>query len=150
MVCFTSSIDIHKPLQIVCAALLDARNQTFWNSYLEEFEIITGGPNIVGSVAKLHYNQNGRRYVMEDKLIFCEPCKKYISMVEGDTIKATVETSLSEENGQTIVHLIWKGKAKNLFLKLFLPLMKSRIQAMAFQDLVKFKRLVEEKGVKFY
>ena len=94
MTSFKISIVIDQRLDTVDAALMNPDNFVYWTAYLEKFEVIKGGPGEVGSIAQLRYLQKGRSYVMEDKLIYCEPGKKYISKVSGDALSATVETTL--------------------------------------------------------
>jgi len=50
---------------------------------------------------------------MEDKLIYCEPGKKYISLVTGDVITARVETNLISYGNKTEMSM--NGKAKGKF-----------------------------------
>ena len=81
---------INKPVEIVVAALMNPNNFIHWQTDLEKFEVIERKPGEVGSIAHLHYSQKGRSYIMEDKMIFCEPGKKYVSQVSGDVITAKV------------------------------------------------------------
>lgn len=66
---FEISTTIYKPVDIIIDALNIPENHVYWTSHLERFEVIKGGPNQVGSIAHLHYLENGRRYIMEDKLL---------------------------------------------------------------------------------
>lgn len=124
-------------------------NHTYWTTDLERFESVKGGPEEVGSVALLHYVQKGRKYTMEDKLIYCDPGEKYVSQVTGDTIVAEVETSLSPLDSKTEVCLKWSGRGKTCLLKVLLPLLRSKVKALAKRDLEKFRVLVEARGSNF-
>jgi hypothetical protein len=146
---FEISLLINKPVEVITKALTNPENHPYWTTDLDKFEVIKGGPHEVGSIAHLHYSQKGRSYVMEDKLIYCEPGKKYISIVTGDVITAEVETILQPFGHKTEMSLKWSGRGKILFLKIFLPLFRWRIKKLASKDLETFKKLVEEKGVNF-
>ena len=146
---FEISVTINKPIDIVAQALNNADNFPYWQTDLERFEVVKGGPNQVGSVGRLHYSQKGRTYVMEDRLIYCEPGRKYVSEVEGDAIFARVETTLQPLDGKTKMVLNWSGKGKVLFLKLFLPFLRGKIVRQAKKELETFKQLVEERGADF-
>lgn len=93
---FKISIPINKPADIVTDALNNPENFPYWQTDLKKFEILGDEPNQVGSVGRLHYSQKGRSYIMEDKLIYCEPGKRYISkqaMKGLETFKELVEAN---------------------------------------------------------
>lgn len=146
---FIINIVINQPLDVVVKALMNPDNFIYWTTNLVKFEIIKRKPGEVGSIAYLHYSEKGCSYIMEDKLIYCEPGKKYISQVTGDALFAEVETILQPLGKKTEMCLKWFGKGKVFLLKLLLPLLKSKIIKHAKIDLEKFKRLVETKGANF-
>jgi len=146
---FTISITINQPIEIVVNAFLNPDNITFWTTDLEKFEVVKREPGEVGSIARLHYTQKGRKYVMEDKMIYCEPGKKYVSEVTGDALTANVETTFHSSGNQTEVKMTWAGRGKIFLLKLILPLLRGKIKKHAMIDLEKFKNLVETRGIDF-
>ncbi|MDY6965674.1 MAG: SRPBCC family protein [Halobacteriota archaeon] len=146
---FEISITINKPADIVTEALNNPENFPYWQTDLEKFEVVKGEPNQVGSVGRLHYSQKGKSYIMEDKLIYCEPGKRYISEVSGDAITAKVETTLDSSGDKTKMSLQWEGKGKILVLKLLLPFLRGKIIKQAKTELETFKQLVEERGPNF-
>jgi hypothetical protein len=86
---------------------------------------------------------------MEDKLVFCEPGKKYVSLLTGDALVAEVETILEPVGNKTEMSIKWSGKGKILFLRVFLPLFRRKIKNLASRDLESFRKLVEERGPVF-
>ena len=146
---FKVSTTIEKPVGIVVGALMNPDNFPYWTTDLVRFEVVSGKAGEAGSVGRLHYMQNGRSYIMEDRMIYCEPEKKYVSQVSGDVIEAKVETLLNPIGDKTEMTVTWEGKGKILFLKLFLPLMKGTMIRQSRMELEKFKKLVEEKGSNF-
>jgi hypothetical protein len=146
---FEISTTINKPADIVTEALNNPENFPYWQTDLEKFEVVKGGPNQVGSIGRLHYSQKGRPYIMEDRLIYCEPGKKYISEVTGDALTAKVETTLESSEDKTEMSLKWAGKGKILPLKLLLPLLRGKIAKQAKKELETFKHLVETRGSDF-
>jgi hypothetical protein len=147
---FQISIEIDNPPEVVVKALTNPNNHPFWTTDLDKFEVIKGGPEEVGSVAHLHFSQKGRSYIMEEKLVYCEPGRKYISQVTGDTLVAEVETLIHDLGDRSRIILNWKGRGKNLFLRLSLPLFQKRIRNLALEDIKTFKKLVEERGDIFH
>ena len=124
-------------------------NFPYWQKDLKKFEIIKRTPGEVGSIGHLHYSQKGRSYVMEDKLIYCEPGKKYISQVSGDAMTARVETTLQSLDGKTEMSLKWSGKGKIFLLKLLLPFLRKKMIIQSRKELETFKHLVETRGSDF-
>lgn len=139
----TASITIECPPWEVAAVLLDPEKAVLWNSDLEQFEVLTEAPGLVGSRARLHYVQNGVSYVMEDELLAVEPNRRYLSRVTGDALEAEIETLLLPTNGGTEVTLRWSGTGRPLLLRLMLPFMRRTIARGIAADLAKLRDVVE-------
>ena len=146
---FRIDITIHRSPDIVDRALQNPDNHTCWTRYLEKFEVISGTPGKAGSVAHLHYRQKGHSYVLEDRLLYCDPGKKYVSRVSGDFIIAEVEINLDPSGNNTKMSIRWTGKGKSLLLKLMLPLQRRKMIRQSLEELETFKKLVEERGENF-
>ena len=146
---FKVSTVINKPIKIVVDALMNPDNFVHWQTDLVKFEVIERKPGEVGSIAHLHYSQKGRSYIMEDKMIYCEPGKKYVSQVSGDVITAKVETTLHSMGKKTKINLRWSGKGKIFLLKLILPLLKGKMIKQSNKELETFKHLIETRGSNF-
>ena len=149
MVEFEINTVINKSVKIVVEALMNPDNFVHWQTDLVKFEVIERKPGEVGSIAHLHYSQKGRSYIMEDKMIYCEPGKKYVSEVSGDAIYAKVETTLQPMGEKTKINLQWSGKGKIFLLKLLLPLIKGKMIRQSKKELETFKHLVETRGSDF-
>ncbi len=123
---FKVGIIINKPTEIVVKALMNPNNFHYWQTDLERFEIIKLKPGMVSSIGHLHYSQKGHSYILEDKMIYCEPGKKYVSQVTGDVIEAQVATTLNSIDNKTEMSISWSGKGKNILTKLLLPLSRKK------------------------
>jgi hypothetical protein len=55
---------INQPIEIVVKAYINPDNILFWTTGLEKLEIIKDGPNVVGSIAHLHFVQKGKKYML--------------------------------------------------------------------------------------
>ena len=137
------TVHIDSSPEDVANVLLDAEKAVLWTSDLERFEVISRPPGLVGSRARLHYNQDGNPYVMEELLLEVEPNRRFLSRVSGDALEADVETLLEATNGGTRVTIRWTGQGKPLALRLMLPFMRRSIQRQAQRDLMKLKAVVE-------
>jgi len=146
---FTVSIVIGRPVEIVARALMDPENHPYWQTGLRKFEVIKRAPGEVGSVARLHYSEKGRPYVLEDRMVFYEPGKRIVSQVTGEAIAAEVETALRPSGAGTEMTIHWSGRGKILPLKIMLPLLRGKMIRQSRAELEKFKELVETRGVHF-
>lgn len=138
-----SSIVIDRPPEEVARVILDPEKAVLWTTDLERVEVVSATTDVVGSRARLHYLQQGNRYVMEDELLAVDPNRRYVSRVSGDAIDAEVETTLLPTNGGTTLRVRWSGWGKPLLVRALLPLMRRSIARHSLTDLLKLKRLVE-------
>ena len=149
MTTFTINILINRSVDMVNKALMNPDNFPFWQTYLIKFEIVKGEPGKIGSIGRLHYFQKGRSYIMEDKLIYCEPGEKYVSEVTGEVLTARVETVLVPLDNKTKMILKWSGRGEKFFFKILLPLLLRKMIDQSKKELELFKELVETRGVDF-
>lgn len=149
MVKFEVSIDINKPPEIVDEALWNPANALYWTTDLEKIEVLKGKPREVGLTGLMHYNQKGKKHIMEDVLEYSDPCRKYRSRVSGPALTASVETTLESFDGKTKMTIIWDGKGKKIIVKLLLPFLRKKISKLAQKELETFKRLIETYGIDF-
>ena len=149
MTSFVVSTTVRRPIEVGVAALLDPENFVFWTTHLERFEVVSGVPGEVGAVGRLHYVENGRRYVMEDQLVVAEPGRRYVSRVSGDVIEAMVETRLSAVEGGTRVTIRWSGRGKVFPLRLILPFLRGKMTRQAQGELETLRKLIEARGARF-
>lgn len=138
-----ASITIGRLPEKVAQVLLDPERAPLWNTGLERFEVLTEAPGLVGSRARLHFVQAGKRYVMEDELLEVETNRRFLSRVGGEAVEAEVETILSPVGDGTLVTVRWSGHGRTLLTRLTLPLMRRSLARQIGTDLQKLKRLVE-------
>jgi len=144
-----TKVEIARPPEIVAEAFLDPANVVHWTQYLDRFEIVSGKPGEVGSIAHLHYIRKGRPYVLKDVLQEIVPNKYFRSNVTGGGLKARIETWLREKNGNTMVTIRWSGAGSTLIMRLILPFLRGAILRHTRQELDTFKTLVETHGAHF-
>jgi hypothetical protein len=124
---------VRAPIDDVAAALNDAELAPRWQRDLERMEVVRGAPNEVGALARLHYVEKGRAYIMEDELLECDPDRRWRSRVSGNGVSAVVETRLTAAGDDTDVDMTWSGRpdalwARPLFYALK-PIMRRRMRA---------------------
>ena len=144
-----TSLLIKQTPQVIEAAFLNPENAVYWTSDLEQFEVISRTPNLVGSVAHLHYIQEERCYILEDVMEDYVPGKYFKSRVTGGGLTAQVETWLQDQNGSTEVKMRWAGKGTTFLMRLLLPFLKGSIKKGMIAELEKFRDLVEQHGEDF-
>lgn len=143
MITSRSSITIARRPEDIVRIFLDPEKAPLWNTGLERFEVLSETPGLVGSKARLHFVQGGRRYVMEDELLEVEPERRYLSRVSGDMLEAEIETLLVPTDSGTLVTVRWAGSGKKPLLRLLLPLMRRSLARQILADLAKLKKLTE-------
>ena len=144
-----TTVEIAQPPEVIAEAFLDPDNAVYWTKDLERFEVITRKPDLVGSVAHLHYRQNDQTYIMEDVLKEYIPNEYFRSEVTGGGLKAQVETWLRAKNDSTEVTIRWSGSGNRLIMRLLLPFLRSAMRRQMGSELECFKTLVEERGAHF-
>jgi hypothetical protein len=140
---FDVAVRIRASADAVAAILNDADKAPLWEQNLERMEVVRGGPNEVGALARMHYVENGRAYVMEDELLECEPDRRWRSRVWGNGMQAVVETTLVEVGDETDILMVWQGGPDALLGRLLMPLLKPAIRRRARAELEALKGLVE-------
>ena len=138
-----TSIFIARPPEAVTRVILDPDQAVRWTTDLERFEVVSGTAGLPGAMARLHYVQGGRPYVMKDELLEADPGRRYKSRVSGEALVAEVETTLLPEAGGTRLQIRWTGSGRRFPLTLLLPLMRNSIRRQAEADLVKLRAVVE-------
>lgn len=146
---FTVSVLIKKPVEVVEQAFFLPANMPCWTKNLVRMEVVSGKIGEAGSLAHMHYMENGRAYVLEDRLLSYEPGKKIVSQVSGSGMKIHVETTFETVDNETRVTLKWSGKGVKFPLNVILMFMGSKIKGSAQEELEIFKELVEIHGAVF-
>jgi len=146
---FRVNVKIKQPIDMVVQAYIKPENIPFWMNNIEKFEVIKGEAGEADSVAHVHYNEHGKKYIMEDKLEYCEQGKKYVSTISSEALFVRTETTFFSLKASTKMNLVWSGKGKYFILKILLPFIRKRISKLAKNELVKFKYLVEHYGADF-
>lgn len=149
MTTYEVSTVINRPVDIVVRALMNPGNFVHWYLGLEKYELVYGKPGEVDSVGRLHYSRNGGSYVVEDRLIYKDPGRKYVSQITGNSLTAKIETTLISEGGMTEVTRSWSGKATSFPLRLLLPFKKGKMMRQSKLELETFRQLVESRGADF-
>jgi uncharacterized membrane protein len=146
---FKISVVVNSPVETVYQAFIDPENMLKWTKDLERIEIVNGKFGEIGATMHMHYNQNGRKNVLEDTLLFLDPGKKIKSRVSGGGLIAHVESSFIPRLNETEMIMSWNGKGINIIVTIILAFLKNKIKKGAQSELEKFKELVEKYGVKF-
>ena len=109
---FSVSIVVNTTHDAVAEALMNPKNIPCWQTDLESFEVIGRKPGELGSRGRLHYSQKGKKYVLEDRMVSCEPGRSCVSQVTGDALEARVETILASYGDKTEMTINRSGGAR--------------------------------------
>jgi uncharacterized protein YndB with AHSA1/START domain len=126
----------------VAEVLLTPEEAPKWQRGLKRMEVVKGGPNEVGSLARLHFEEGGREYVMLDELLECRPGHEWKSRVSGEGMTVHVTTSLRPAEGGTTLRMTWSGKPDIRWARWIFPLFRPRVRNRIKSDLDSLTRLV--------
>jgi hypothetical protein len=113
-----------------------------WQDGLERMETVRGAHNEVGALARLHYVEQGRSYVMQDELLECEPDRRWKSRVSGNGMTIIVDTVLEDVGEGTQLRMVWDGRPDAVWARLVFPLARPTISSHMEADLESLRQLV--------
>ncbi len=142
----STSIVLDAPVHIVAQALNAAEDAPKWQRHLVRMEVVEGGANQIGSLARLHYVERGRSYVLEDKLLECDPDRRWRSHVSGNGMQIDVETTLIPVGSQTELRLTWNAHPEKRLARVVFWAMRPAIRRNLNADLQRLARLVEDRA----
>jgi hypothetical protein len=105
-------------------------------------DVVRGGPNEVGSLARLHFIEGGREHVMDDELVDCDPDRRWRSRLSGNGLTIVVETELIAAGPATLLRMRWDGKPDARWRRPIFSLLRPIVRRRLRQDLEALKRLV--------
>jgi hypothetical protein len=149
LVSFKISTNITRPVDIVWRAFINPDNMLHWTKYLEKVEVVEGKFGEIGALSRLHYIEKGKPYILEDRLLEYEECRRILSEVSGNGMKILLEATLDPLDGTTMVSMHWKGTSNSIFIRIMLWFMRKKIAKQALNELLHFKSLVEVHGEVF-
>jgi hypothetical protein len=135
-------VRLHAPAEVVAAVLTSAKDAPAWQEGLVEMEVVRGGPNQVGALARLHYVEDARSFVMQDELLECSPGRRWKSRVSGSGMTVLVETALEDAEGDTLLRMSWNGRPDARWARLFFPFLGPVLRKRITSDLESLQRLV--------
>lgn len=139
--------EVHLPArrESVLEVLLDPNEAPRWQKDLKKMEVVRGGPNEVGSLARLHFEEGGREYVMLDELLECRPGHEWKSRVSGEGMTALVTTSLHSVEDGTTLRMTWSGRPDTRWARWIFPLFRPRVRNRIKGDLDSLTQLVSSR-----
>jgi hypothetical protein len=119
-----------------------AEDAPMWQDGLERMETIRGAHNEVGALARLHYVENGRSYVMQDELLECERDRRWKSRVSGNGMTIVVETTIEDADGGTRLRMVWDGRPDAVWARLAFFLIRPTVRKHLEADLESLRQLI--------
>jgi hypothetical protein len=117
-----------------------------WQDGLVKMETVRGAHNEVGALARLHYVENGRSYMMQDELLECEPDRRWRSRVSGNGMTIVVDTMLEDADGGTLLSMSWDGRPDAVWARVLFPLARPTIRRHLEADLESLRELVASRS----
>ena len=141
-----TAVTINRSVDEVWAYVYNPDNMPKWLNGLEKYEHVSGEFGQAGSKGLLHYDENGRKYVMEQEIvelvqnerILLKLTSKQLDMVVENCFKAK-DTKVTEYVASaefTRVSVVMK-----IMMAIFMPAKKAQTQHE--EQVAKLKKLIE-------
>ena len=141
---FTLELPINKPRTEVWKAFDNPENMKKWQPSLIVFERLSGAQGQPGAVAKLTFDENGRKFALIEKVTHREEMQRLDGVYENDFADNIVRNTFIEQgNDQTLWVVETEYKFKTLIMRILGPLLKKNFVARTQQDMERFKEMVE-------
>ena len=141
---FTLELPINRSRTEVWNAFDNPENMKKWQPSLILFERISGVQGQPGAMARLTYEENGRKFALIEKVTHREETQRLDGVYENDFADNTLRNTFIEQGGdQTLWVVETEFKFKTLIMRILGPTMKKNFVARTQKDMERFKEMVE-------
>lgn len=142
-----TTITINKPVKEVWDYMDNPDNLPKWLNGFERYEFVSGEYGKVGAKGIHHYNENGRKYTMNEEVVEMREYEFIKLNVTSKSLDMIIENEFTAvDQNTTTLRAVAEFTRASLFMKvmmkLFMPIKKA--QAQHDEQLVRFKQLVEQ------
>jgi hypothetical protein len=141
---FTLELPINRSRMEVWNAFDNPENMKEWQPSLILFERISGVQGQPGAMAKLTYEENGRKFALIENVTHREEKQRLDGVYENDFADNLVRNTFIEQGSdQTLWVVETEFKFKTLIMRVLGPVMKKNFAARTQKDMERFKEMVE-------
>jgi len=137
---------LRAPLDVVVAILSSAEDAPLWQHGLVRMEVLSGTAGTPGAKARLHFEERGKRYVMEDELLEHEHDRRWYSRVSGNGMTIHVETLLRDKDGGTELTLTWDGRPDAWLARVPFAFLRRAVRSGMRKDLASLAELAASRA----
>ena len=138
------AIEINKPLEEVFTAFNDQSRLKEWMPEMRSIEVIDAKAGVVGSVYKLHVENDGKTIEMNEKVLAYIPNKKVTYYFQIDDMLKTDDFNFVEKNGVIILTQKVLCKTNSYFIQCMFPYFKGKFVEIDQKKLDNFKAYIEK------
>jgi len=141
---FKLELPINKSRVEVWKAFDNTENMKKWQPTLVSFEPISGTPGQPGAVAKLTYEEGGRKFILMEKITRRDEPNGFDGVYENNFADNMVKNKFVEQGkDQTLWVMETEFTFKTLIMKIMGPLMKKNLVTRTQRDMERFKEMAE-------
>ena len=141
---FQNKIKINKPLPEVYEFLNDPKNLSKWMDNLEKLEHVSGEPGQPGAKSLQHYNEDGRRIVVEQEVVSNIENQEISNNLSVMGIDMQIKQSLEDNgDGSTTIINNTEMTSTNFLMRFFNWLNKSKLKKRYDENLNRLKKALE-------
>ncbi len=141
---FTLELPIKSSRVEVWKLFDNPENISKWQPTLLSFDPVSGVPGQPGAIAKLTFEENGRQFVLIEKVTYRDEPKRLDVVYENNFADNTVKNTFLEQGSDKTLWVVeTEFKFKTLIMRILGPWMKKNFVARTQRAMERFRELAE-------
>jgi len=143
-VAYDCEIVVDKPLEEAWAVAQDEEKMLEWLEGFERVEHVSGTPGNVGSVTKVHFNNDGQEMTIKETITAIEPNKSVSMFFESDFMNMDYTLSISPIGSKSKLSSSTTAKGNGMLSKSIMAMIAGSIKAQEDTNLISLKKTIEQ------
>ncbi len=141
---FTLELPIKSSRVEVWKLFDNPENISKWQPTLLSFDPVSGVPGQPGAISKLTFEENGRQFVLIEKVTYRDEPKRLDVVYENNFADNTVKNTFLEQGSDKTLWVVeTEFKFKTLIMRILGPWMKKNFVARTQRAMERFRELAE-------
>ncbi len=141
---YQSTVTVNAPVEKAFEVFLDSTKMKDWMPNFKSIEMISGKLHEVGSVSQLIVVENGKEYIMTEKVTAFIPNSNYQFILDNEVMIVKSKIVFSHSGELTLITATDEVHGKNLFWRSLFPFFKTIFRDNAQQIYDNLKLVIEK------